>query len=113
MDISKAYHLIETKLLAWLREFIRLLPNIVLASLAIVIGLFLAKLARRLSQKLFHKFTRHDTISDLFSSFVYILCIGVTLFITLSILHLDKAVMSILAGAGIAGIALAFAFQDI
>src|SRR3954470_21546848 len=113
MDINKAYHLIESKLFVWLRELIRLLPNIAMASLVIVIGFFLAKLIKRFSQKIFHKFTQHDTITNLFSSFVYILSIGVTIFVALSVLHLDKAVTSILAGAGIAGIALAFAFQDI
>lgn len=113
MDINKAYHLIQSKLLIWLREFVRLLPNIAIASLVIVLGFYFAKLIRKLSQKIFHRFTQHDTVSNLFSSFVYILCIGVTLFVALSVLHLDKAVTSILAGAGIAGIALAFAFQDI
>jgi small conductance mechanosensitive channel len=113
MDINKAYHLIESKLLVWLREFIRLLPNIIIASLIIVLGFYVAKLIQKLAHKIFHRFTQHDTISNLFSSFVYILAIGITLFIALSVLHLDKAVTSILAGAGIAGIALAFAFQDI
>ncbi|MCW3113715.1 MAG: hypothetical protein JWR18_2111 [Segetibacter sp.] len=113
MDINKAYHLIETKLVIWLREFVKLLPNIVIASLIIVLGFFLARLLRKFSQKLFHRFTQHDTISNLFSSFVYIIAVGVTLFVALSVLHLDEAVTSLLAGAGIAGIALAFAFQDI
>ncbi|GEO07837.1 mechanosensitive ion channel family protein [Segetibacter aerophilus] len=113
MDINKAYHLIETKLLIWLRELVRLLPNIIIASLLIVLGFYVAKLIRKLAQKIFHRFTQHDTITNLFSSFVYIVVIGITLFVALSVLHLDKAVTSILAGAGIAGIALAFAFQDI
>ena len=113
MDINKAYHLVESKLLLWIREFIRLLPNIAIASLVLVLGFFVAKLLRKFSQRLFHRFTQHDTVSNLFSSFVYILAVGVTLFVALSVLHLDKAVTSILAGAGIAGIALAFAFQDI
>jgi small-conductance mechanosensitive channel len=113
MDLDKAYHLIETKLLIWLRDFVRLLPNIVIASLVIVLGFFAAKAIKNLSQKLFHRFTQHETVSKLFSSFVYVLTIGVTLFIALSVLHLNKALMSILAGASIAGIALAFAFQDI
>lgn len=113
MDINKAYHLIESKLLAWVREFIRLLPNILIASLILVLGFYIAKLIQKLAQKIFHRFTQHETISNLFSSFVYLLAIGVTLFVALSVLHLDKAVTSILAGAGIAGIALAFAFQDI
>ena len=37
----------------------------------------------------------------------------IALFVVLSILKLDKAVLSILAGAGVLGLALAFAFQDI
>lgn len=113
MDIEKAYYLIQSKLLFWLREFIRLLPNIVIASLVLVIGIYLAKLVRKLCIKIFHRFTQHESISNLLSSFIYIFAIGVTLFVALSVLHLDKAVTSILAGAGIAGIALAFAFQDI
>lgn len=39
--------------------------------------------------------------------------LGIVVFIALSVLQLDKAVTSILAGAGIIGLALAFAFQDI
>lgn len=113
MDLEKAYHLIQSKLLLWLREFVRLLPNIVIASLILVLGIYVAKFIRKISAKIFHRFTQHDTITNLFSSFIYIVCIGITLFVALSVLHLDKAVTSILAGAGIAGIALAFAFQDI
>lgn len=113
MDLEKAYLLIQSKLLLWLREFIRLLPNIVIASLVLVLGIFLAKLARKFSARIFRRFTQHETVTNLFSSFVYVVAIGITLFVTLSVLHLDKAVTSILATAGIAGIALAFAFQDI
>ena len=62
---------------------------------------------------LFCRFSHGAVISNLLSSFIYILAIGISLFAALSILGLDKAVTSILAGAGIAGIALAFAFQDL
>ena len=113
MDLQKAYYLIQSKLLIWLRELVKLLPNIAIASLILVLGIYAAKLVKKLSKKIFHRFTHHDTVSDLFSSFVYLLGIGITIFVALSVLHLDKAVTSILAGAGIAGIALAFAFQDI
>lgn len=113
MDFAKAYQLIQSKLIFWLREFIRLLPNIVIASLILVLGFYLAKLIKRFSAKILRRFTQHEAITNLFSSFFYVVAIIVTLFIALSILHLDKAVFSILTGAGIAGIALAFAFQDI
>jgi small conductance mechanosensitive channel len=44
---------------------------------------------------------------------MYLLVLLVGLFGALSVLHLDKTVTSMLAGAGIIGLALGFAFQDI
>ncbi len=113
MDLEKAYYLIQSKLLFWLREFIRLLPNIVIASVVLVLGFYVAKFVRKLAARVFNRFTQHQAVTNLFSSVVYLVAIGIILFITLSVLHLSKAVTSLLAGAGIAGIALAFAFQDI
>jgi small conductance mechanosensitive channel len=113
MDIEKGYQLISSKLTFWLREFIRLLPNLVIASIVLVGGIYLAKLLRKVAAKLFTRIIHHEVLNRLFSSFIQVLVIGITLFTVLSILNLDKAVTSLLAGAGIAGLALAFAFQDI
>jgi small conductance mechanosensitive channel len=113
MDLEKAYQIIQTKLFAWFREFVRLLPNIALASLILVLGFFLAKVLKNFSTKIVRRFTHHEAVNNLFSSFVYITTVGVSFFVALSALHLDKAVTSILAGAGIVGLGLAFAFQDI
>ncbi|MEO6638850.1 MAG: mechanosensitive ion channel family protein [Ginsengibacter sp.] len=113
MEINNAYQLIVNKLMIWLRELIRLLPNIALAALILVIGFFVAKWIKKLACKVLSRFIQNDTLNELFSSLVYIFSLGVTVFVVLSILNLDKAVTSILAGAGIIGLALAFAFQDI
>ncbi len=113
MDINKAFELIRTKLATWVRDLIALLPNILLATLILVIGLFLAKRIRKIASKLISKVSPNTTLNNLFASVIHIFLIGITLFTVLSILQLDKAVTSILAGAGIIGLALAFAFQDI
>ena len=113
MDLDEAYQLIISKLSFWAQELIRMLPNLVLAAVVLVLGLFLAKGARNLSKKLISKVSHHKTLNNLFASVIYITFVGIALFIVLSILQLDKAVTSILAGAGIIGLALAFAFQDI
>lgn len=113
MDISKAYEIIANKLSIWLKEFIRLLPNIALATLILVLGFFIAKWVKKLACKVLTRFVHNETLNTLFSSLVYIFSLGITIFVALSILNLDKAVTSILAGAGIIGLALAFAFQDI
>ncbi len=113
MDINKAYAIISDKLSDWVHDFIKLLPNIAMASIILVLGFFIAKLLRRLLKKLLSKVIENQTLQKLFSSIIYIFLLGIVIFTALSILKLDKAVTSILAGAGILGLALAFAFQDI
>lgn len=113
MDITSISELLQGKLTAWFEAIIRLLPNIVLAAIVLVIGLYIAKFIRRIANKLIDKVSRNVTLNNLFSSVIYFVVLGIVFFTVLSILKLDKAVTSILAGAGILGLALAFAFQDI
>lgn len=113
MDINNAYDLISDKLITWVKEFIKLLPNLVLAALVLTIGIFLSRFVKRVAFRLIKRVSHNETINNLFASFTYVLAVGITIFIVLSILNLDKAVTSLLAGAGIVGLALAFAFQDI
>jgi small conductance mechanosensitive channel len=113
MDLQKAFELIQQKLSFWLRELVRMLPNLALAVVVLVLGIYLSKLIRKLAEKTIGKLSHGSVITNLLSSFIYLLGIGISLFAALSILKLDKAVTSILAGAGIAGLALAIAFQDI
>lgn len=113
MNISEAYNLILQKLSAWVHELISLLPNILLAAITLVCGFYIARRIRKIAHKLFIKILKTSTLNSLFASLIYISLIGITLFVVLSILQLDKVVTSVLAGAGIIGLALAFAFQDI
>ncbi|MET3978240.1 small conductance mechanosensitive channel [Mucilaginibacter sp. UYP25] len=113
MDINNAYKLISDKLTLWIKDFIRILPNIALAALILVVGFFVAKLVSKAVKKIFRRFIHNETLDNLFGSLIYLFLLGIVVFIALSVLKLDKAVTSILAGAGILGLALAFAFQDI
>ena len=113
IDINKISNLISEKLNYWVESIIKLLPNIALAALVMVIGFYIAKFIRKIASKLIHKISKNLTLNNLFSSIIYFIFIGIVIFTVLSILQLDKAVTSILAGAGILGLALAFAFQDI
>jgi len=111
--MENAYNLIVEKLSNWLNEFISLLPNLVLAALILVLGMFLAKFVKSLSLRGIRRVSKIETVNKLFASFMHVVTVGVVIFIALSVLKLDKAVTSILAGAGIVGLALAFAFQDV
>lgn len=113
MNVENAYKLITEKLTLWLRDLIKLLPNIALAALILVIGFFIAKAVRNFLRRIIRRVIHNETLDNLFSSLIYLFLLGIVIFIALSVLKLDKAVTSILAGAGILGLALAFAFQDI
>jgi small-conductance mechanosensitive channel len=106
-------HLIYDKLHGWLISAVKMTPNFVLAILVFFIFLLLARLARKIP----YRFSRHvaetPAISNLLSSILFIIFILLGLFLSLNILRLDKAVTSLLAGAGIIGLALGFAFQDL
>jgi small conductance mechanosensitive channel len=113
IDLNTVTNLLTDKLTNWGKGLIRMLPNLVIAAIILVIGFYIAKFVRKISLKLIGKVSHNATLNNLFSSIIYFIFIGITLFTVLSILNLDKAVTSILAGAGILGLALAFAFQDI
>lgn len=113
MNFNEISDLISGKLTSWLEAIIKLLPNIVLAAVVLVIGFYIAKFVRNIAKKVIGKISHNITLNNLFGSVIYLVVIGIVVFTALSILQLDKAVTSILAGAGILGLALAFAFQDI
>jgi small conductance mechanosensitive channel len=113
MNFDKAYDLLVGKLQNWFADTVKLLPNIVLAAVVLVIGLIIAKFVRKYSFKLIQKFSSIQTINKLFSTFIYVVFILISIFTALNLIGLDKAVTTVLAGAGILGLALAFAFQDV
>jgi small conductance mechanosensitive channel len=113
MTTSEGIRLVEEKLFDWIKTFIQMLPNVMLAALIVVIAWLLARFARYWSKRLVAKMTDSLTLRRLIGNSVYLLVVLIGLFGALSILHLDKTVTSILAGAGIIGLALGFAFQDI
>ncbi len=113
LNVNEAVTLVEGKLLHWLKELIILLPNILLAAAIVVFGWLLAKLVRSLISKMLARSKLGLSLRRLIADGIALLVMMVGLFGALSVMHLDKTVTSILAGAGIIGLALGFAFQDI
>jgi small conductance mechanosensitive channel len=113
MEFTDITELISGKLTHWAEILIQMLPNLLLAVLVLVLGIYVSKYIRKIANNLIAKISNNITLNNLFSSIFYFTAIGIVLFTVLSILQLDKAVTTILAGAGILGLGLAFAFQDI
>ncbi|NDI98823.1 mechanosensitive ion channel family protein [Flavobacterium sp. LaA7.5] len=113
IDINNFSELITKKLGGWIEALISILPNIVLAAIILVVGLLVSKWIKKLALRFVNRVSHNITLNNLFASVIHFTFIGIVLFITLNVLKLDQTVTSILAGAGILGLALAFAFQDI
>lgn len=112
-ELDKFWQLITEKLQSWLEASITLLPNLIVAILlAIFFGLF-AKYVGSATQKVLNKALESEQIASLLASIVKVLVLLTGLFITIGFLGLTGTLASLLAGAGIVGLALAFAFRDI
>ncbi len=111
-EIDKFYTLINDKLQDWLETGIKHLPNFVVAIL-IAIGFgILAKLVGNLVQRVMHRTFESKQIADLLTSIVKAIVALAGIFIALDFIGLSGTVTSLLAGAGIVGLAIGFAFQD-
>ncbi len=109
-------HLLEIllkKLSGWLEDSVAMLPNIVIAVLVTAVFLILARLANRIVRLGFIRMTDNRTIASLVSGVVQFMVAGLGIFMALGVLNLDKAVASLLAGVGVLGLAIGFAFQEI
>ena len=113
MGIEKAWYLLSGKVMGWGRDFVLLLPNLAVA-VAVLVGFWLlAKLARNLLHRVLRRVSHSEQVNRVLGQTVFLALVATGLFIALGILGLQKTVASLLAGAGIIGLALGFAFQDI
>ena len=112
-QFNDAIHLLSSKLQIWLKQLVLMLPNLLIATLVLVVTFVLARLMRKATEKVFPRISHSAALNNLASAMVYIGVVTVGIFFALSILRLDKTVTSLLAGVGIIGLALGFAFQDI
>lgn len=112
-EFNDAYDIVIGKVEEWIKSFFEMLPNFVVALFVLILFYVLGKFARRLVGNLLSKITNNKTITSLLETIIGISIVGIGVFIALSVMQLDGAVTSLLAGAGIIGLALGFAFQDI
>ncbi|MEL0632085.1 mechanosensitive ion channel family protein [Pseudoalteromonas carrageenovora] len=110
--VGEAEKLIEEKLGGWFDVVISHIPNFIVAIVIALVFSILARYAGKLMKNVLRRSLDSTQIADLMASIfkVIVLCIG--LFIALDFVGLKGTVTSLLAGAGIVGLAIGFAFQD-
>jgi small conductance mechanosensitive channel len=109
--LEGAWKKMVDRLSDWVDSLIVSLPNIVLALVVFVIVLFLSKYLSRLMLKVLKNSSLQASMKNLISTFISILVILFGMFLVLGILDLSKTLNTILAGAGVAGLAIGLALQ--
>ncbi len=113
MNYDELWETLREKLHAWALKAVEMLPNVVLAVVVGVALVLVAKGIRKVIAKALEKTRMADSARDLLVSILHFAMLVATLMITLTILDLNGMVTSLLAGAGVVGLALGFAFQDL
>lgn len=97
----------------WARFAVTMLPNLVVAVVVFAIAWMIAGIAQRVTRRAVARFTNHQQLVYLAGIGMRLGITSVGLFAALAVLNLDGVVTSLLAGVGVVGLALGFAFQDI
>jgi len=113
-QITEGSELIATKMSTWIFFLIYMLPNALLAVLVLVVFYLLSKYASKWLGRLLNRVTSSNlAVNRLIANFVSIVIFIIGLSIALAVMQWDRVVASLLAGAGLMGLAIGLAFQDI
>ncbi|TXE11618.1 mechanosensitive ion channel family protein [Seonamhaeicola algicola] len=109
--ITEALNNLVDKLHGWLSAFIQNIPNLVLAILVMVASYFIAIYTKKLVSKLVKKRVSQASVANMIAKITAVVVVLTGLFLALGILNLSKMLTSLLAGAGVAGLAVGLALQ--
>ncbi|UAB83806.1 mechanosensitive ion channel family protein [Zunongwangia sp. SCSIO 43204] len=110
-DIEKSLESLVDKLTGWLNSLIVNLPNIILAVLVFIIFFFIAKWVGKIVNRLLIRKVKQDSIREITIKVLKAIIILTGFFVALGLLNLNQLLTSILAGAGVIGLAVGLALQ--
>ncbi len=110
--ITELFAIIHEKLTHWLHTAAAFLPNAVAAAAILFCTYFVSGWIRRLADRGLNRVIHNAALVHLLGTVVRFIAFAGGLILALNILALDRAVFSLLAGVGVIGLALGFAFQD-
>lgn len=111
-QFQNASTLLIDKLGGWIDSIITMLPNLILAALVMALSLLAARYVKRYLSKIISRFSDNTAVNRLLATIGTAVFVMVMLFVVLGILKLDTALKSLLAGAGVAGLAIGLALQE-
>ncbi|TBN06574.1 mechanosensitive ion channel family protein [Hyunsoonleella flava] len=109
--MSTAFDNLIDKLQGWVSAVIENIPNLILAILVMTASYFVARYTRKLILKLVESRVPQKSIATIIAKISAVVVVVAGLFLALGIMNLSKMLTSLLAGAGVAGLAVGLALQ--
>jgi small conductance mechanosensitive channel len=110
-NINESFRGVWDKLAEWLDALILNLPNFILAILVFGIFIFIAKYAAKLIDRLLRAKGSDGSIRQITTKVIKVVIILIGFFVALGLLNLDKVLTTVLASAGVVGLAIGLALQ--
>lgn len=111
-QFEDSYSGIVDKLEGWLDAIFVNHPNLLIALIVFVLAYILSALVRKYLDKMLKGRVEQASLRSLIATIASIVIISAGLFIALGVLKLDTVLQSLLAGAGVAGLAIGLALQS-
>lgn len=111
-NLSKLFEMLAAKLRHWMEIVILSLPNAAVALLVVLLTIWLTRPLRGAAAKLLSRAIHNDGLVELLATTIRVVAMCLGFIVALNVLSLDRAVLSLLTGVGVVGLALGFAFQD-
>ncbi len=110
---DESLDIIKNVIFDWYIAAIKSLPDFVAALVILLIFIYSAKYLRKLVLKLLKSYSPSAAANNLIANISYVGMFSIGIMVALSFVNWDDTVNKLLAGAGIIGLGLSFAFQDI
>lgn len=110
-DLGKAFEKVLDKLYGWGEAIILKTPNFLLAILVFVVFWYAGKYLGHFIKKILLQKVGQESIKAIVARTAFIATVVIGFFTALAILDLDKVLTSVLAGAGVVGLAIGLALQ--
>ena len=110
-QFSEAWSKMVEKLNTWLETLVMNLPNLLIAILVFVLSIIISRGIRSIVSSVLERTKLQASMKTLLAKMVSIIIVLLGLFLVLGILNLGKALNTVLAGAGVVGLAVGLALQ--
>lgn len=110
-DVSLAFEKVIDKLYGWCEDIILKAPNFILAIIVFVLFWYIGKYLSKFIKKVVLQKVEQESIKAILARTTFIIIALIGFFSALAILDLDKVLTSVLAGAGVIGLAIGLALQ--